>query len=74
MIEVNLHEAKTDLSRLLQRIAAGGEVIIARAGIHFARLVPFFDSLLRPWLCVEEVGTIRRSSQCWKEYRLRPTL
>ncbi|MDT5158725.1 MAG: hypothetical protein QOH51_3082 [Acidobacteriota bacterium] len=40
MIEVNVHEAKTNLSRLLQRVAAGEEVIIARAGVPVARLVP----------------------------------
>lgn len=40
MIEVNVHEAKTNLSRLLQRVVAGEEVVIARAGIPIARLVP----------------------------------
>ena len=38
-MEVNIHEAKTHLSRLLQRVAAGEEVTIARAGIPVARLV-----------------------------------
>ena len=32
MIEVNIHEAKTHLSRLLAKVAAGEEVIIARSG------------------------------------------
>jgi prevent-host-death family protein len=41
MIEVNIHEAKTNLSRLLSRVAAGEEVIIAKAGKPIARLVPF---------------------------------
>lgn len=40
MIEVNIHEAKTQLSRLLARAAAGEEVIIARSGEPVARLVP----------------------------------
>jgi hypothetical protein len=31
-MEVNIHEAKTHLSRLLQRVAAGEEVTIARSG------------------------------------------
>jgi prevent-host-death family protein len=39
-MEVNIHEAKTHLSRLLQRVAAGEEVTIARAGVPVARLVP----------------------------------
>jgi prevent-host-death family protein len=41
MAEVNVHEAKTHLSRLLQRVAAGEEIIIARGGEPVARLVPF---------------------------------
>ena len=39
-MEVNVHEAKTHLSRLLQRVKAGEEIIIARAGTPIARLVP----------------------------------
>ena len=39
-MEVNIHEAKTHLSRLLQRVAAGEEVTIARSGVPVARLVP----------------------------------
>lgn len=38
-MEVNIHEAKTHLSRLLQRVAEGEEVVIARAGQPVARLV-----------------------------------
>lgn len=38
-MKVNVHEAKTQLSRLLQRVAAGEEVTIARAGTPVARLV-----------------------------------
>lgn len=38
---VNIHEAKTHLSRLLQRVIAGEEIIIARSGRPVARLVPF---------------------------------
>ncbi len=37
---VNIYEAKTLLSRLLQEVAAGGEVIISKAGKPIARLVP----------------------------------
>jgi prevent-host-death family protein len=39
-MEVNIHQAKTHLSRLLQRVASGEEVTIARAGVPVARLVP----------------------------------
>ena len=38
---MNVHEAKTQLSRLLLKVAAGEEVIIARDGKPVARLVPY---------------------------------
>ena len=38
---VNIHEAKTHLSRLIERVESGQEVVIARAGRPVARLVPF---------------------------------
>ena len=37
---VNTHEAKTQLSKLLVRVQAGEEIIIANAGKPVARLVP----------------------------------
>jgi len=37
---LNLYEAKTQLSRLVEEAAAGGEVVIAKAGVPRARLVP----------------------------------
>jgi prevent-host-death family protein len=37
---VNIHAAKTHLSRLLERVAAGEEIVIAKAGKPVARLVP----------------------------------
>lgn len=38
---VNVHEAKTHLSRLLDDVHAGEEIILAKAGRPYARLVPF---------------------------------
>jgi prevent-host-death family protein len=40
MTQVNVHEAKTHLSRLLVRVEAGEEILISRAGRPIARLVP----------------------------------
>jgi prevent-host-death family protein len=40
MKHVNIHEAKTGLSKLVERAEAGEEVIIARAGRPAAKLVP----------------------------------
>lgn len=39
-IQVNIHEAKTHLSRLVEQAAAGEEIVIAKAGEPKARLVP----------------------------------
>ena len=38
---VNIHEAKTRLSRLIERAQAGEEVIIAKAGIPVAKLIRY---------------------------------
>jgi len=37
---INVHQAKTQLSRLLERVNAGEEIVIAKAGKPYARLVP----------------------------------
>ncbi len=39
MVQVNIHEAKTNLSKLLQRAAAGEEVVIAKNNEPVAKLV-----------------------------------
>ncbi len=40
MKSVDIHEARTHLSRLIERVEAGEEIVIARAGRPAARLVP----------------------------------
>jgi prevent-host-death family protein len=44
MRTVNVHEAKTHLSRLLEAVEAGEEVLIARAGRPVARLGPLIGA------------------------------
>ena len=46
MRTINIHEAKTHLSRLVDEVSAGEELIIAKAGKPLARLVPI--KLARP--------------------------
>ena len=41
MAVINIHEAKTHLSRLLSRMESGEEIVIAKAGKPVARLMPF---------------------------------
>ena len=53
-MEVNIHEAKTQLSRLLRKVAEGEEVTISRAGVPVARLVAVPRSnRLRPLGAIE---------------------
>ena len=51
---VNVHQAKTHLSRLLDEVAAGAEVIIAKAGKPVARLVP-----LEPVIRKKKLGLLQ---------------
>jgi prevent-host-death family protein len=41
MGKINIHQAKTQLSRLVELAASGEEIIIAKAGKPVARLVPY---------------------------------
>ena len=48
METVNVHEAKTHLSRLLERVERGEEIVIARAGKPVAVLSPYVPAELQP--------------------------
>jgi len=54
-LTVNVHEAKTHLSRLLARVARGEEIIIARGGKPLARLIP-----------IERPGTVAEAFDLYK--------
>lgn len=41
MAKINIHDAKTRLSRMVEEVESGKEIVIARAGKPVARLVPF---------------------------------
>jgi prevent-host-death family protein len=41
MAILNIHEAKTHFSELVERVRAGEEIVIARSGKPVARLVPY---------------------------------
>jgi prevent-host-death family protein len=43
-VQVNIHEAKTHFSKLVERAAAGEEIVIARAGTPVVKLVPYAES------------------------------
>jgi prevent-host-death family protein len=48
MATVTIHEAKTQLSRLIARVEAGEEIVIARGNEPVARLVPVLRKKKRP--------------------------
>jgi prevent-host-death family protein len=48
--QFNIHEAKSQLSRLIEQVEAGGEAVIARAGKPIVRLVLVGDAPQRPVL------------------------
>lgn len=53
---INVHEAKTHLSRLLERAHRGEEIILAKAGKPYARLVPLEErEARRPGLATGRV-------------------
>jgi prevent-host-death family protein len=58
MRQVNVHEAKTELSRLLEEVEAGERVVIARAGEPVAVLVPYKAAVRRRRLGLS-VGQVR---------------
>ena len=51
---INIHQAKTHLSRIVEEVAAGKEVILAKGGRPMARLVP-----LLPPLKPKKLGTLK---------------
>jgi len=59
MRHVNIHDAKTHLSRLVEDAAKGEEIIIAKAGKPMARLVPIAEGRRR----VPKFGTLRGKIQ-----------
>ncbi|MDX2221694.1 MAG: type II toxin-antitoxin system Phd/YefM family antitoxin [Rhodospirillaceae bacterium] len=47
MKQVNIHCAKTHLSRILDEVRAGEDVVIAKAGKPYVKLVPVDDDMQR---------------------------
>jgi prevent-host-death family protein len=39
--QFNIHEAKTQLSRIIERVERGDQVVISRAGVPVAKVIPF---------------------------------
>lgn len=48
MESINVHDAKTNFSRLLRRVEAGEELVISRGGRPVARMIPLEVDVARP--------------------------
>ena len=64
MKTVNIHEAKTHLSRLIEEAASGEEVVIAKAGRPMVMLVPV-STLAGPRPLGLLAGKVRESEDWW---------
>lgn len=60
---MNVHEAKTHLSRLLERVHAGEEIVIAKGGEPYAKLVPLSDRTAK-----REPGTLKNAVEIGKAF------
>ena len=63
MNQVNIHQAKTQFSRLVERVAGGEEIIIAKSGKPVARLVPY-----APKRAARRPGAMRGRSRIKKNF------
>ena len=48
MTMFNIHDAKTHFSKLLERVAKGEDIVIAKAGKPVARILPFVAEDISP--------------------------
>ena len=54
MVQVNVNEIQAQLPRLLLQVEAGEEIVINRAGVPVAKLVPFDNELTRERTLIEQ--------------------
>jgi prevent-host-death family protein len=62
---MNIHEAKTHLSKLVEQAAAGEEIVIAKAGKPMAKLVPYTPPIA-PRSGGFLQGQVWESPDCWE--------
>jgi len=63
MNQINIHQAKTQFSRLVERVAGGEEIIIAKSGKPVARLIPY-----APKRAVRRPGAMRGKIRIKKNF------
>jgi len=62
---INMHEARTNLSQLVRRAAAGEEIVIAKDGEPMARLTPLPSMTQTPRVSGDLKGGIWEAPDCW---------
>ena len=65
-MQVNVHEAKTQLSRLLELVESGESVVIARQGIPVAELVPARKKRGLPFGIAKDAPLVPSGDSWWK--------
>ena len=63
---INIHEAKTHFSKLVETVAAGSELVIGKAGKPLVRLVPFELKAQPDRIGGQLRGKIKISADCWE--------
>lgn len=61
---INIHEAKTHLSRLLEQAVSGEEIVVGKAGRPMVRLVPYRE-VCAPRKGGQFAGKITEAEDCW---------
>jgi len=56
MLTINIHEAKTNFSKIIAKVHDGEEIIIAKAGKPYAKLVPLDDVKRKPGIAKGKVS------------------
>ena len=76
MSTVNIHHAKTHLSRLVEEVAAGAEIVISKNGVPRAKLVPLEAprrlkfGVIRESFVTPTISTHRCRMRCWRYSRV----
>ena len=62
---INIHEAKTHFSKLVDQVAAGAELVIGKAGQPLVKLVPYQAAPSSPRTGGQLHGKIWEAADCW---------
>ncbi len=71
METVNIHEAKTHLSRLLERVRTGEEIVICKAGKPIAKLSAIVPPKRQPGALRHLIHSFAGASEAWPQAWLR---